>query len=392
MTTAVVLAPGRTAAEDRGLLAATQEARLAVGAGTRLGADRAQRCLAAVASASWTLDDAADRDPERAARGIVRAARDAGAETLVFPPTRPGEPPLATLVAELAPELRCVTRPPAPAAPTLRGFRELRGRTPQLLTAPEPADGLTLLDGAAPRSRAAEGPVPIERVVDTMLARLGWSPHGVALDGAAEREAGGALVIARGDDAEAEATRIAHRRSGTLALSVVRLERHAHGEVELEFADGRTARVTPSAERPLVVAARPRPGEGPGFADADPRGRFVAIGGHGAGEAAFAVLHALAELLGGEVAGSRPAVEAGHATVKVGLTGVHVAPRVLLMAGVSGAAHHRAGIGAAGCRIVIDRDASTPMLAQADIPLVGDAATLLGELAAELRGRFGAAA
>jgi len=386
VTTAVVLAPG---APVRELLAAAPDADLAIGAGSRRSADRAHRALVAVPDAVWVDDDRADRDAVAAAHDIAAVAREASVDTLVFAPTEPGQLPLDALVAELLPEATCLVRDRRAAEPGVAGFAAAAERTPRVLARPDGKPALTL---ARPeRGLSAPLAADLTTAADLLLARLGWAPRRVELAGAVEADADPAaaqVVIARGDDAARTATRLAARLGGTLAVDVTELARAADGAVEVAFATGGRARIEPNLDRPLVVAARPEPGAGPGFPVTDPVEHLVLIGGHGAGDTAFARLASLAERFRGIVAGSRPAVAAGRTPLKVGLTGIRVAPRALVLAGVSGAAHHRVGLGDAGCRIAIDADPTAPLLATADIALVGDAAELLAALEAELVGRF----
>ena len=74
---------------------------------------------------------------------------------------------------------------------------------------------------------------------------------------------------------------------------------------------------------------------------------IIVAGGAGVGSKEnFDLLYELAEKLGGEVAGSRAAVDAGYITEaqQVGQTGVTVRPRLYIAVGISGAVQHRAGM------------------------------------------------
>lgn len=89
---------------------------------------------------------------------------------------------------------------------------------------------------------------------------------------------------------------------------------------------------------------------------------------------ALPVMERLAELLGGQVACTRPVVEAGwmdHES-QVGQTGVSVAPRVLISLGVSGAIQHLAGISGAKTIIAVNEDPEAPIFSVAQVGVVAD--------------------
>lgn len=89
---------------------------------------------------------------------------------------------------------------------------------------------------------------------------------------------------------------------------------------------------------------------------------------------ALPTMERLAALLGGQIACTRPVVEAGwmgHES-QVGQTGVSVAPRVLISMGVSGAIQHLAGISGAKTVIAINEDADAPIFSVAQVGVVAD--------------------
>ena len=112
----------------------------------------------------------------------------------------------------------------------------------------------------------------------------------------------------------------------------------------------------------------------------------VVAGGRGT-QGDFGVLAELAEVLGGAVGATGVATEEGWAPreVLIGQSGVTVAPRLYLGAGVSGAVHHRAGMEAAGTIVAIDLDPDAPIFEIADFGVVGDLGTILPQLVAEVR-------
>jgi electron transfer flavoprotein alpha subunit len=90
----------------------------------------------------------------------------------------------------------------------------------------------------------------------------------------------------------------------------------------------------------------------------------------------------LADLLGGEVGGSRAAVDAGFIEHErqIGQTGVTVRPKLYIAAGISGAVQHTAGMHDSSLIISINTDPDAPMNQLADYVIQGDAMEVIPKM------------
>ena len=103
--------------------------------------------------------------------------------------------------------------------------------------------------------------------------------------------------------------------------------------------------------------------------------RIIVSGGFGVGgRDNFRLIYELAHTLGGEVAGSRAAVDAGFIEIErqVGQTGTTVRPKLYIACGISGAVQHRAGMAESHKIIAINKDPDAPIFKIAHYGIAGD--------------------
>jgi electron transfer flavoprotein alpha subunit len=113
---------------------------------------------------------------------------------------------------------------------------------------------------------------------------------------------------------------------------------------------------------------------------------IVVAGGRGT-DGDFGPVEELADALGAAVGASRDAAFEGWWDTYVGQTGVTVAPRVYIGAGISGAPHHRGGMQASQVIVAVNSDPEAPIFEICDFAVVGQLADVLPQAAAEIRKR-----
>jgi electron transfer flavoprotein alpha subunit len=153
---------------------------------------------------------------------------------------------------------------------------------------------------------------------------------------------------------------------------------------KIASAQVQTGEVNVASSGVSIEELTPREGEKIPLTEA----QVVVCGGRGMkARENLSLLDDLAEALGGTMGVSRAVVDAGWAdhNDQVGKSGKTVAPRLYIVAGVSGAVHHTMGMDTSKVVVAINSDANAPIFRFADYGIVGDALKVLPAISAALR-------
>ena len=114
---------------------------------------------------------------------------------------------------------------------------------------------------------------------------------------------------------------------------------------------------------------------------------IVAIGRGACADGPRAMAQELADLLGGQLACTRPLVEGNLMDAKrqIGLSGRTVKPRLIFALGISGAVQFAAGMKSSDCIVAINSDPSAPIFDVAHYCVVGDVNEILPRLIDRIR-------
>lgn len=114
---------------------------------------------------------------------------------------------------------------------------------------------------------------------------------------------------------------------------------------------------------------------------------IVAIGRGIKSQENIALAQKLAELLGGDIAASRPICDAGWLPIdrQIGSSGQTVAPKLYIALGISGAIQHLVGMKNAGTIVAVNKDPEAPIFDIADYGIVGDLFEVVPTLTEEIQ-------
>ncbi len=110
---------------------------------------------------------------------------------------------------------------------------------------------------------------------------------------------------------------------------------------------------------------------------------FIVSIGRGIGkEENIPIAKELADLIGAQLASSRPVVDSGwlNHSLQIGSSGQIVSPKLYLALGISGAIQHVVGMKGSGCILVINKDANAPIFELADYGVIGDIMEIIPKL------------
>jgi electron transfer flavoprotein alpha subunit len=114
---------------------------------------------------------------------------------------------------------------------------------------------------------------------------------------------------------------------------------------------------------------------------------IVAVGRGIKEEKNLAIVRELADVLGGQIAATRPVCDSGWLPIEfqVGSSGQTVAPKVYIALGISGAIQHTAGMKGARSVVAINKDGEAPIFDIADLAVTGNLLDIVPPLIEEIK-------
>ena len=115
--------------------------------------------------------------------------------------------------------------------------------------------------------------------------------------------------------------------------------------------------------------------------------RIVAVGRGIKGQEHLAVAQKLADVLGAQLAASRPICDAGWLPMErqIGSSGQTVSPKLYVALGISGAIQHVVGMKGSRTIVAVNKDADAPIFEVADYGIAGDLFEIVPAIVAELQ-------
>jgi electron transfer flavoprotein alpha subunit len=115
---------------------------------------------------------------------------------------------------------------------------------------------------------------------------------------------------------------------------------------------------------------------------------FIVSIGRGIGkEENIPMAKELADLIGAQLASSRPVVDSGwlNHSLQIGSSGQIVSPKLYFALGISGAIQHSVGMKGSSCILVINKDSNAPIFEIADYGVVGDIMEIVPKLSSAIK-------
>ncbi|HEX8288700.1 MAG TPA: electron transfer flavoprotein subunit alpha/FixB family protein [Pyrinomonadaceae bacterium] len=165
----------------------------------------------------------------------------------------------------------------------------------------------------------------------------------------------------------------------TFQSSAFRGENAEKGSAQVETVNVEVKELRMTPEEPFQEAKA--------SVDLSKSGIIVAVGRGIKSQENIAVAQQLADILGADLAASRPICDADWLPIdrQIGSSGQTVAPKVYIALGISGAIQHTVGMKNAGTIVAINKDAEAPIFDIADYGIVGDLFEAVPTLVEEIK-------
>jgi electron transfer flavoprotein alpha subunit len=165
----------------------------------------------------------------------------------------------------------------------------------------------------------------------------------------------------------------------TFQSGAFRGDNAVNGSAQVETIDVEVGEIRMTPEEPFQEAKA--------SVDLSKSGIIVAVGRGIKSQENIAVAQQLADVLGADLAASRPICDAEWLPIdrQIGSSGQTVAPKVYIALGISGAIQHTVGMKNAGTIVAINKDKEAPIFDIADYGIVGDLFEAVPTLVEEIK-------